>query len=57
MLHFPYKRLFKCYVMQWICGGIQITADQRYEGVQSNVISITRGLGDVQNQEKALRNT
>ena len=50
-----HKGPFKCYVMQWEGWGIWIGANYHYEGVQSNVISITRCRG-VQFPEKALHN-
>ena len=37
-----------CYVVQWGGGGvgaIQISADQRYKGAQSNVVHVARGWG------------
>ena len=36
------KGPFKCYVMQW-GWGCQLSLKKRYEGVQFNVISVTRG--------------
>ena len=38
---------FKCYLMQWGWeGGIRISAFDHYEGVQSNVISVTMEWGE-----------
>ena len=41
------KGIFKCYVMQWggggVWGGVSFPGKKRYEDVQFNVISVTRG--------------
>ena len=50
---------FKCYAMQWRVGGIRNSTDDHYEGVWSNIISVTRGCcGECSIiEKKELRNT